>query len=328
MKRREFLSGLGGAAAAWPSIAQSQQSGRMQRVVVLIGLAEDDPIAKSRVAAFQQGFQALGWMDGRNVQIDYRFAGDDPGRVTSNVSEMVRSAPDVIMAQSTPILMALRKATRSIPVVFVQISDPVSSGLVTSLAQPGANFTGFTGFEDTMGAKWLEALKEIAPHLTRVAAIENPGYVSSAGYLRSMETAASFGVRLTRAGVRNAAEIKQSIDAFSQEANGGLIVLPDITTATHRELIIELAAKYRLPAIYAFRYLAEGGGLMSYGADQNDMYRRSASYVDRILRGTKPADLPVQQPTKFELVINLKAAKALYLTIPPTMLARADEVIE
>jgi putative ABC transport system substrate-binding protein len=329
MKRRDFITLLGGAAAAWPLAARAQQVERIRRVGVLLSIAETDPDAQRRIQAFQQGLEELGWTEGRNIRVEYRFGAGDSDRIAKEVTDLVALKPDVIVGNSTPVVVALRQATRSIPVIFVQIIDPVGSGLVETLARPGGNMTGFSDFEFGTSSKWLELLKEIAPNATQAAVLLASDLASSTGLLRVLEDVApSVGVRLTPVPARDAAEIKQGLDSFARQSNAGLIVLPSPLTAVHRDVIIALAARHRLCAVYPFRYFALSGGLLSYGVDNADLYRRGASYVDRILKGTSPADLPVQQPIKFELIINLKTAKALGLEVPPTLLARADEVIE
>jgi len=329
MRRREFITLLGGAAVAWPLTAVAQQPDRIRRVGVLLSIAETDPDAQRRIQAFQQGLEELGWTEGRNVRVEYRFGAGDAGLIAAQVADLVALKPDVIVGNSTPVVVALRQATRSIPVVFVQIIDPVGSGLVKSLARPGSNMTGFSDFEFGTSSKWLELLKEITPSGTRAAVLLAPDLASSTGLLRALEDVApAVGVELTPVPARDAAEIERGLDSFARQSNGGLIVLPSPLTAVHRDLIITLAARHRLCAVYPFRYFALSGGLLSYGVDNADLYRRGASYVDRILKGASPADLPVQQPVKFELVINLKTAKALGLEMPPTLIARADEVIE
>jgi putative ABC transport system substrate-binding protein len=329
MRRREFITLLGGAAAAWPLAARAQQSGRVRRIGALMGIAENDPESQARITAFLQRLQELGWTEGRNVRIDYRFAGGDTRRMRAYAAELVGLAPDVILVQSNDGLAALRQETRTVPIVFAVVADPVGSGFVESLARPGGNITGFTIFEPSLGGKWLQALKEIAPGVTRVAAILHPETTANVGFLRAAEAAApSFGMTLTAEGVHDAAEIERAVTAFAAEPNGGLVVLPHPVTAAHRDLIIGLAARHRLPAVYAFRFFATAGGLMAYGNDSVDLFRRAAAYVDRILKGEKPGELPVQAPIKFELFINLKTAKALGLEVPPTLLGRADEVIE
>jgi putative ABC transport system substrate-binding protein len=328
MRRREFITLLGGAAA-WPLAAYAQQPERVRRIVVLEGLAEMDPETRRRVAAFQQGLLALGWTEGRNVSIDYRFGAVEPSQIDAYAAELVALAPDVILASTTLIATTLLRHTHALRIVFVNVVDPVATGLVTNLARPGGNITGFTNFESTFIEKWMSLLKEIAPRVTRVAVIFNSQNPSGTMFLRSIQAAgSSLGVQVIPSGGRNAVEIEGSISAFAREPGGGLIVLPEPLTTTNRALIIGLAATYRLPAIYVFDFFPREDGLMSYGIDRNDLYQRAASYVNRILKGEKPADLPVQQPTKFKLVINLRTAKALGLTVPPTLITRADEVIE
>jgi putative ABC transport system substrate-binding protein len=332
MKRREFIAGLGSAATSslvWPRVARAQQAERTRRVGMLIASDENEPLVRSRVASFRQGLNDLGWFEGRNLQIDYRWTGNDPERTERCVSELVALAPEVILAHSPPATLALSKATRSVPIIFVQITDPVGAGLVANLAHPGANISGFTTFEFAMGTKWLDLLKGIAPNITRVAVMQNAKSPTWSGQLQAVEAAApSLGTQIVPAGVESAADIERSITEFGREANGGLIIMPDSLTLIHRKLIVSLAERHHLPAIYPFRYFPDDGGLISYGIDLADVWRRAATYIDRILKGTAAGDLPVQQPTKFELVINLKTAKAFGLEIPLTLLARADEVIE
>jgi putative tryptophan/tyrosine transport system substrate-binding protein len=330
MRRREFISLLGGAAVAWPLAARAQQAERVRRVGVLMPFAESDPQSQARVTAFQQGLQELGWTANRNIQFEYRFAGPDPVSMRTHAVTLVALRPDVILASSPQVLAALQHETRTIPIVFVNVADPVGANLVQSLARPGGNMTGFTNFEFAIVGKWLELLKETAPSVTRVAVLLAPEHVTNAALLHSIEAVApSFGIHLTPAPVRDVVEIERAINAFARESHGGLIVLPSpVTIGIPSKEIISLAVRLRLPAVYPFSYLVINGGLMSYGVDDNDQWRRTASYVDRILRGAKPADLPVQAPTKFELVINLKTAKAMGLDIPATILGHADEVIE
>jgi putative ABC transport system substrate-binding protein len=330
MRRREFISLLGGAALAWPLPLSAQHPSAMRRIGVLMGIAESDADAKPRAIAFQQGLQELGWTEGRNVRIEYRWAGADREHMHAYAAELVALAPDLILANTTPVVAALQQATRTIPIVFVNVVDPIGRGFVANLARPGGNITGFLIFEFSMGGKWLETLKQIAPHVKRVAIIFNPQTAPfSESFVRVVEAAApAFTVETVSAKVRDNAELESVVTSFAGESDGGLIVLPDIFTTSHRDTIVTLAARHRLPAIYPFRYFAASGGLVSDGVDGTDLFRRSASYVDRILKGGKPGELPVQAPTKLELVINLKTAKALNLTIPPTLLARADEVIE
>jgi putative ABC transport system substrate-binding protein len=293
-----------------------------------MGIANDAE-GQGRVAAFRQGLQDLGWTDGRNVRFDYRWGSGDRDRILADATHLIGLEPSVILANSTIVATVLKQATQSIPIVFVQVADPVRDGIVASLARPGGNVTGFTSFEYTMGGKWLETLKEVAPSATKVALMHHPDDPNWPGFLRAIEQVApSFDVQLAAAGVRNAVDIESAVDAFSRTANGGLIVLPTPITNLHRKLIIAMAARHRLPAVYPFRYHVVGGGLVSYGFDSIDPFRRAAGYVSRILKGERPADLPVQAPTKYELVINLKTAKALGLTVPDTVLATADEVIE
>jgi putative ABC transport system substrate-binding protein len=329
MKRRAFITLLGGAAVAWPVAARAQQPERVRRIGVLMNLAADDPQSPVRIAAFLHGLQQLGWTDGRNVRIDYRWGANDAERGRRYAVELIALAPDVILVSGSPAVAASQQATHTVPVVFVSVVDPVGSGLVESLARPGGNTTGFTLFEYGISGKWLELLKEIAPRVTRVAVLRDPTLASGGGQLGAIQSVApSFGVELSPVGVRDAGEIDRAITAFARRSNGGLIVTGSALAVFHRELIIALAARHGLPAVYSQRFYVTGGGLISYGAVETDPYQRAASYVDRILKGDKPADLPVQQPTKFELVINLKTAKTLGLEVPPSLLARADEVIE
>jgi len=329
VKRREFIALLGGAAATWPLAGYAQQGERVRRIGVLATFTESDPEAQSWITALVQRVQELGWTDGRNVRIDYRWAAAERSRAQTLAQELVKLQPDIIVACGGPAAIAVAQATRSVPIVFVQVADPVALGIVPNLARPGGNVTGFTHFELTIVGKWLQALKDIAPGVARGSVIFDPDNPASIVCLRAIETVApSFGVRLTQTGVRDAAEIERAIDMFAREPNGALIVLPNPVTQLHREPTIALAARHRIPAVYPYRFYPKSGGLMSYGFDVLDMYRRSATYVDRILRGENPAELPVQAPTKFELVINLKTAKALGLTVPLIMQMTADEVIE
>ena len=328
MRRRAFIAGLGGAAA-WPLVGHAQQNERLRRIGVLGGYAANDPEVAPRVAALQQGLEGLGWSVGRNVQIEYRWAGGDTDRIRAYATELVTQSSDLVLTSTTPTLRALQQATRTIPIVFVAISDPVGDGFVASLAHPGGNTTGFSSHDPAMAGKWLELLKECAPGIVRVAIIFNPDTAPHSVYLPLLNAAAPvFSVKLVEAAVRNVTEIETVIADLGGQPGGGLIVMPDSSNAVHRQLILALAAQHRVPAIFYRRYFATGGGLMSFGADDVDQHRRAATYMDRILRGAKPADLPVQAPTKFELIINLKTAKALGLEIPPSLLARADEVIE
>jgi putative ABC transport system substrate-binding protein len=328
MRRREFFCALGGAVATLPLSVRAQQGEPIRRIGVLSSIAEDDPEAKARVAAFEDGLSKLGWKVGRNLRIDYRWGRGDADRLRPHAAELVRLSPDVLFAIATTALMTLHRETRTIPIVFAQVVDPVSTGAVTNLARPGGNVTGFAQYEYNVGIKWLELLKEIAPRVVRVAVLHDPGHPSSTRFLPAISSGAYVGVNVADVPARNSNEIKQALASFAREPHAGLIVLPGPLTVTHRELIIALAAQHRLPAIYAFRFFVTSGGLASYGVDNIELYRRAASYVDRILKGEKPADLPVQAATKFELVINLKTAKALELDPPITLLARTDEAIE
>jgi len=314
----------------WPLAAHAQQLERMRRVGVLTQFAENDREASQYIATFRKGLEGFGWREGQNLHIDYRWAAGDAARMRTYAAEIVDLLPDVILVGSPTGLSEIAQATRTIPIVFVQVADPVGGGFVRSLANPGGNVTGFTSFEDTMSAKWLELLKEIVPQLTRVAVLRNPATSSASTYiLGGLEAAArSSGIQLTMVDVRSVSEIKPAFEAFERDSPDGLLVMPDAFFSADRETIIALAALRRLPAVYYYRYYASSGGLLSYGPSAIDLYRRAGSYVDRILRGAKPATLPVQQPTKFELVINLKTANALGITVPPLLLARADAVIE
>jgi putative ABC transport system substrate-binding protein len=329
MKRREFITLVGGTVLAWPLAAHAQQAERMRRIGVLMIYTQTDREGQARIAVFLDTFQKLGWSDGRNVRIEYRWSAGDSDREKAFAAELVRSAPDVIVVQSNPPLAELRRLTRAIPIVFAQVSDPVGSGFVAGLARPGGNITGFQNFEPTMGGKWLGVLKEAVPNLSRAAVLFGSDSAVNIAFLRAAETvASSLGVRVTAVDVHAGVEIERAIATFAGEPDGGLVVLPHHNTTANRASIIILAARHRLPAIYPFRYFAVEGGLMSYGIDQIDQWRGAATYVDRILRGEKPDDLPVQAPAKFELVINLKTAKAIGLHVPPAFSLRADEVIE
>jgi putative tryptophan/tyrosine transport system substrate-binding protein len=329
IKRREFITLLGGAAVAWPVVARAQQPDGMRRLGVLISATEADVEGQARVAALRLGLLEHGWVEGRNLEIDYRWGGGDPSRLRAYAVELTALNPDVIVAAPSAALAAVQRVTRTIPVVFAQVSDPVGAGFVASLAHPGGNITGFALFEFAVGAKWLELLKQIAPSVSRVAVIYDPATPSATGFLPLIEAAGrSFGVDIFVHSVRDTSEIESAISALAAEPNGGLIALASPLITGKRDLIISLANKSRLPTIFALRFYAEAGGLASYGVDNHDLYRRAASYVDRILKGDKPADMPVQAPTKYELVINLNTAKSLGLTIPQSLLATADEVIE
>jgi putative ABC transport system substrate-binding protein len=330
MRRREFITLLGGAAVARPRTVRAQQDERVRRIGVLMATAEDDPETKPRLAGFRQGLEKLGWSEGHNIQLDTRFApapNADQAKVLAK--ELVALQPEVILAQSTPVTAAFQRETRVIPIVFVFVNDPIGSGLIASLARPGGNLTGLTLFEASVAGKWLSMLKEIAPGLARAGFVFNPKTTSFADYLRDAKAmSTSLGIELVPGRVENADDIERTIESFSHLPNCGLVIPPDATTVVHRNLIVELAAKYSLPAVFAFRLFVVAGGLMSYGIDFVDVFGQAASYVDRILRGDKPADLPVQAPTKYETIINLTTAKALGLTVPPGLLVAADEVFE
>jgi len=331
MRRREFITRRGGTAVAWPLAVVAQPKDRVRRIGVLTWAAENDPDSRTEsVAPFQQGLEKLGWKLGRNLYIDYRWGIVDVERARAAAAELLRLAPDAILAIGTPATRALQHANSTVPIVFAVVSEPVTQGFVQSLAHPGGNMTGFTNLEPSVGAKWLELLKEIAPNVTRVAVIINPQvFPFSVRFSRSAEAvAAKFAVEAVTAPVHDTAEFEPIMKTLGRQPGGGLIFPVDPFTSLHRKLIIGLADRYELPAIYGFRHFAAEGGLISYGADQPDLHRQAATYVDRILRGEKPADLPVQQPTKFELVVNVKTAKTLGLTVPPSLLTRADEVIE
>jgi putative ABC transport system substrate-binding protein len=329
LKRREFITLVGGAAMTWPLAARTQQPARMRRIGMLMPFAADDPEALARVTVFAQGLQELGWTIGQNVRVDYRWSAADPNRMRSLAAELVALAPDVILANGSAALEALQQATRSIPIVFLAVVDPVGAGYIATLAHPGGNATGFTLFEYGISGKWMEVLKEIAPNVRRAAVLREPALASAIGQFAVIQSAASsLGVEISPVDMRDAADIESAVAALARGSNGGIIVPTSALAVAHRDLIIALAARYRLPAVYALRLFVSGGGLISYGPDIVDPYRHAAGYVDRILKGEKPADLPVQAPVKYETVINLKAARALGLDVPPTLLARADEVIE
>jgi putative ABC transport system substrate-binding protein len=328
IERRKFLATLGGAAA-WPLAAHAQQPERVRRIGVFMPGVPDDPEYEARNAAFLQGLGELGWIVGRNVRIDYRWGAGDVERYPAIAAELVALSPDVILAMGSSIVSALQKATRSVPIVFANVTDPVGGGLVASLARPGGNTTGFITSEFGFAGKWLELLKEIAPQVTRVAVMRDSAIAAQIALFGSIQSVApSLGVELRPIDSRDAGEIERAVTAFAGEPNGGLIVASGAAVIKHRGLIVALAARHRLPAVYPYRSHATSGGLISYGSDQFDHLRRAAGYVDRILKGEKPADLPVQAPTKYELVINLKTAKALGIEMPTSVLARADEVIE
>jgi putative ABC transport system substrate-binding protein len=329
LKRREFISVLGGAAA-WPLAAHSQQGERMRHIGVLLAAAADDAEVQARMASFQQGLAQLGWTDGRNLRIDMRWATTNADDLRRQAAELAALAPDVLVgASGTTTAAALLQATRTVPIVFVIVVDPVGAGFVASLARPGGNATGFLLFEYGLAGKWLELLREIAPRATRAAVLRNPAIASGIGQFAALQAVApSLGVELSPVDARDASEIERAVAAFARSSNGGLIVPASPAATRHRDLIVTLAARHKLPAVYFERSFVAAGGLISYGPDLLDQFRRAAGYVDRILKGEKPADLPVQAPTKYETVLNLKTAKALGIEVPPTLLARADEVIE
>jgi putative ABC transport system substrate-binding protein len=326
LKRREVISLLGAAAAAWPIAARTQQLS-MRRIGVLMNRAAGDPDAQARLTAFRQGLQKLGWTEGSNVQIETRWGEDDVDRQRKAASELVALAPDIVLASGTLSVAELQKASRTLPIVFAAVSDPVGAGFVDSLARPGGNATGFMIYEYSLSAKWLELLKQIVPNVTRVAVIRNPANPAGIAAFGAIQNAAqSIGVEVSPDNIRDADETERTVAAFASSPNAGLIVTP--TVAVHRDLIVMLAARYKLPAVYTLRSMVTGGGLISYGPILVEQFRKAAEYVHRILKGERPADLPVQAPTKYELVINLKTAKALGTEVPPSLLARADEVIE
>jgi putative tryptophan/tyrosine transport system substrate-binding protein len=328
MRRREFISGFSITAAIWPFVVRAQ-SNRVAKIGALLGIPESDPEVRPRVEAFLNKLRDIGWRQDRDYNFDLRFGGNDTGLLSAQAKELVGSTPDVILSQSNQALASLLKETHDIPIVGTVLGDPIGSGFIKSLSRPGGNVTGFTSFEPPMAQKWVQSLKEIAPGVKRAGVILHPETPANVNFLRAIETAsASLGMTIDTIGVHNAAEIERLVGEFAHQADIGLVVLPNPITNEHRALIVALAARHHLPAVYAFRYFAAIGGLMSYGIDVIDLYKRAAVYVDRILKGAKPADLPVEQPTKFELVINLKTAKALGLGVPPAMQARADEMIE
>jgi putative ABC transport system substrate-binding protein len=326
--RRAFIGAVSGTLLAAPLAAEAQPAGKVPRIGVLMGFAENDEVWQAYLAAFRRRLQELGWTVGRNVRIDYRFAGENAERIRSGAGELVAIAPDVILVSTNPAVSAVMQATRTIPIVFTYVSDSVGSGFVASLARPGGHITGFHNFEPAISGKWLEVLKQIAPGVRRVAVVHVPDIAANVALLHAVEAASTSGITVTGAGVRAAADIEPTLTAFARVPNGGLIIAPSPLTTTRRELIIASAARRSLPAVYPFRFFCESGGLVSYGIDHMEQVREAASYVDRILRGANPGELPVQLPTKFELVINLKTAKALGLAIPPSLLQRADQVIE
>jgi putative ABC transport system substrate-binding protein len=325
LRRREFIT-LVGSAAVWPLTVRAQQAQRVRRIGVLMPFAKDNPEGQARIAAFLKELQQLGWTDGRNLQIEYRW---DTGDLRKAATELVALSPEVILGSATPAVAALQQSTRTVPIVFAQVADPISAGFVASLAKPGGNITGFTNFDYTMGAKWLELLKEIAPNVTRVGVIRDPAVTTSIGQLAAINSVArSFGVEVNPLGGLDATDIERTVTEFARGPNGGLIVSATPLSANNRGLIISLAAQHRLPAVYPFPFFVADGGLICYGPDSIEPHRQAAHYVDRILKGEKPSDLPVQAATKYELVINLKTAKGLGLTVPHSVLSRANEVIE
>ena len=329
MRRRAFITLLGGAAATWPLAARAQQPQQMRRIGVLMNVAADDPEAPARVGVLSQGLAELGWTIGRNVRIDYRWYAGNADAARKYAAELLALAPDVVVASGTLGVTAIQQGTRPVPIVFTLVADPVGAGIVNSLARPDGNATGFMLYEYSLSGKWLELLKQIAPRVTRAAVIREQANAAGIAQFSAIQALApSLGVQVSPVNVRNVNEIESGIATFARTANGGLIVTGSATSTIYRDLILKLAAQYKLPAIYANRPAAVDGGLISYGPDRVDEYRRAASYVDRILKGEKPADLPVQAPTKYELVVNLKTAKALGLDVPASLLARADEVIE
>jgi ABC-type uncharacterized transport system substrate-binding protein len=330
MRRRDFIKGLGGSAVAWPLATRAQQGARVRRVGVLIPFPDDsDPLVKEYLSAFQQRLHELGWIEGRNIRLDYRFTGQDDERMRAGSAELIALAPDLIVVWANPAAAIVRKATETIPIVFVAVSDPLGGGFVTNLAHPAGNITGFQNFETAIGGKWLQVLNEIAPRVRRVAFVHSPDIPAHLAFMGTAEAASTrMRITMTPVGVRDAAEIEPAIRAFAKEPNGGLIVAPSPFNTTNQELIFALADRLRLPTIYPFRYFPEHGGLASYGFDTVEQHRGAASYVDRILKGEKPGDLPVQAPTKYQLVINLKTAKALGLEVSPQVQQHADEVIE
>src|SRR5262244_1715238 len=329
MTQRAFITLVGGAAAAWPLAARAQQADRMRRIGVLVSLPADDPQAQVRNAAFLQGLQELGWTVGRNVRIDFRWGAGNADRIRRDAAELVALAPDAILAPGTSTLEPLLQLTRAVPIVFVHVADPVGGGFVESLARPGGNATGFINLEYGISGKWLELLKQLAPRVARAAVLRDSTLTSGTAQFAAIQAVApSLGVEVSPINVRNTGEIERGIAAVARSANGGLIVPASGWAVRHRDLIITRAAHHNLPAVYYDRYFVSTGGLISYGPDLVEQYRQAAGYIDRILKGEKPADLPVQMPTKYQIVLNLKTAKALGLEVPPTLLARADEVIE
>jgi putative ABC transport system substrate-binding protein len=330
MRRREFIGLVGSAATVWSLAARAQQADPTRKVGVLMNLTSEDPEGKARIEAFSQSLRKTGWIEGENLRTEVRWAGDDAERYHQYARELVGSAPDVILASASPSVAALQQVTQSVPIVFANVIDPVGAGFIASLARPGGNTTGFTAFEYSISGKWLELLNELAPGLKRVAVVREPSIAAGIGQFAAIETLASSssGLELTAIDPRDSKQIERALAAFAREPNGGLIVTASSSSVTHRDLLLALALRYRLPAVYPFRYYVASGGLAAYGPDVLAIYGRAADYIHRILKGAKPADLPVQAPTKYELVLNLKTAKALGLSVAPGLLARADEVIE
>jgi putative tryptophan/tyrosine transport system substrate-binding protein len=328
VKRRELIALLGGAAAAWPLAAPAQRGERMRRIGVLLSTREGEPQRRAQLAALVQQLTELGWADGRNARLDVRWTAGSADAARKYAAELVALAPDVIVTDTSFDVAAVQQATRTVPIVFGGVIDPVGTGLVDSLARPGGNTTGFIAFEYAIGAKWLELLKEVAPHITRAAVLRDATIVAGVGQFAAIQATAPFGIELSVVNLHDAAAIEAAVAAFARVANGGLVMTASPFGGNHPDVIIALAARYKLPAVYPWRYFVNAGGLMSYGPDLPSQFRSAAQYVDRILKGEKPADLPVQAPVKYELVINLKTAKALGLTVPDSLLARADEVIE
>ena len=330
MGRREFIGLVGTAATVWSLAARAQQADPIRKLGVLVNFTSDDPEGVRQIQAFSQSLRKLGWIEGDNLQTEVRWAGDDADRYHRYAKELVGSAPDVILASASPSVAALQQVTQSVPIVFANVIDPVGAGFVTSLARPGGNTTGFTAFEYSISSKWLELLNELVPGLKRVAVVREPSIAAGIGQFAAIQTSASSssGLELTAIDPRDSKQIERALAAFAREPNGGLIVTASSSAATHRDLLLDLALRYRLPAVYPFRYYVASGGLAAYGPDVNDVYARAADYIHRVLKGAKPADLPVQAPTKYELVLNLKTAKALGLSVAPGLLARADDVIE
>ena len=329
MRRRGFITLIAGAAAGWPVAARGQQAEQIRRIGVLMSVAADDPRWKALLAGLRDGLARLGWIEGSTIHIDYRFAGGDPDQFSVLAKELVALHPEVIFAQSTPVTAALKRETHAIAIVFVEVSDPIGSGFIASLAHPGGNLTGIIQYEPGIAGKWLAMLKEIAPNIARVALLANPKGTAYDYFLRNATaTASSLGIEIISSPVDNVADIERSISSLARQDNSGLLCPPETFITAHRNLVIALAAKHRLPAVYAWRYFVTDGGLMSYGIDLVDVYQQSATYVDHILRGANPADLPVQSPTRYETALNLKTAKALGISVPASLLVRADEVIE